>query len=97
MSAIRKSAQGQECQVRIPGVCNGNPETTVWCHVNDGTNGVGAKPNDMSGCYGCSDCHDAIDRRRRDVPQTDLCRYILDAVLRSQRILRDLGIIEVRP
>ncbi|MBN0566960.1 nuclease domain-containing protein, partial [Klebsiella pneumoniae] len=25
MADLRKAARGRECQVRIPGVCNGNP------------------------------------------------------------------------
>lgn len=29
MANLRKEALGRECQVRIYGVCNGNPETTV--------------------------------------------------------------------
>lgn len=29
---LTKAARGRECQVRIPGVCNGNPETTVLAH-----------------------------------------------------------------
>ncbi len=29
MANLRKEARGRECQVRIYGVCNGNPETTV--------------------------------------------------------------------
>ncbi|EOO3821306.1 nuclease domain-containing protein, partial [Escherichia coli] len=27
MADLRKAARGRECQVRIPGVCNGNSET----------------------------------------------------------------------
>ncbi len=33
MADLRKAARGRECQVRIPGVCNGNPETTVLAHI----------------------------------------------------------------
>ena len=29
MTAARREAKGQPCMVRIPGVCNGDPETTV--------------------------------------------------------------------
>ncbi|EJM1279149.1 DUF1364 family protein, partial [Escherichia coli] len=27
MANLRKEARGRECQVRIYGICNGNPET----------------------------------------------------------------------
>jgi Protein of unknown function (DUF1364). len=30
MANLRKEARGRECQVRIYGVCNGNPETQFW-------------------------------------------------------------------
>lgn len=33
MADLRKAARGRECQVRIPGVCNGNPETSVLAHI----------------------------------------------------------------
>lgn len=32
MANLRKEARGRECQIRIPGVCNGNPETVVLTH-----------------------------------------------------------------
>ncbi|MGU5398494.1 nuclease domain-containing protein, partial [Klebsiella pneumoniae] len=28
MANLRKEARGRECTVRIPGHCNGNPETS---------------------------------------------------------------------
>ena len=66
MSKIRKSARGQECQVRLPGICNGNPETTVLAHYRmAGMCGMGIKPPDFMGAYACSACHDEIDRRTR--------------------------------
>ena len=33
MSKLRKSAKGQLCLVRLPGVCNHNAETTVLAHL----------------------------------------------------------------
>lgn len=30
--AIRDSAQGEECHVRLLGICNGRTDTTVWSH-----------------------------------------------------------------
>ncbi|HBS0984508.1 DUF1364 family protein, partial [Klebsiella pneumoniae] len=32
MANLRKAARGRECTVRIPGYCNGNPETSVLAH-----------------------------------------------------------------
>lgn len=62
--SLRTLAQGQPCMVRIPGVCNGNPETTVLAHIRRGNvAGMGQKPPDICGVWACSACHDAIDSR----------------------------------
>lgn len=64
MSKITKAARGRDCQVRLEGVCNFNPETTVLAHYRmSGLNGMGMKPPDIIGAWACSACHDAIDRR----------------------------------
>lgn len=65
MSKITASAKGEECQVRIPGVCNFDPETTVWAHANGlaAGKGGGLKSPDALGTYACSACHDLIDGR----------------------------------
>jgi hypothetical protein len=50
--------------VRLEGVCNGNPETTVLAHVRlVGVSGMGMKSPDIIGAWACSSCHDAVDRR----------------------------------
>ena len=65
MSKITESARGQECQVRIPGVCSGDSSTVVWAHAIGlaSGRGIGLKANDLSGAYACQKCHDAYDRR----------------------------------
>lgn len=61
--ALTKLARGMPCMFRIPGVCNGDPRTTVWCHSNTGDDGHGMsqKSDDFSGAFGCSACHRYID------------------------------------
>lgn len=62
---LRKLAKGKDCQVRIVGVCNFDPTTTVLAHIRrGGTSGVGMKPPDLCGVWACSSCHDYIDGRR---------------------------------
>lgn len=61
---IRDSAKGEPCTLRIPGICNGNKETTVFAHVA-GNKGTATKNHDLFGVYACSDCHDWLDGRRR--------------------------------
>ena len=55
MSKLRESAKGQPCMVRIPGVCNGNPETTVLAHLNGG--GMGMKNPDFFASFSLSLIH----------------------------------------
>ena len=61
---LREAARGQQCQIRYPGICNFDPETTVLCHYRlAGTCGVGMKPPDILGAWGCSACHNLVDGR----------------------------------
>ena len=63
MTPIRRAARGEDCDFILPGICNGNTETTVWCHSNnivDGK-GTGIKARDERGCIGCSACHAFYD------------------------------------
>ena len=55
MTNLRKEARGRNCQVRLPGICNGNPEMTVLAHYRmAGLNGTGTKPDDVIGAWSCS-------------------------------------------
>ncbi|EFQ1887951.1 DUF1364 domain-containing protein, partial [Escherichia coli] len=55
MADLRKAARGRECQVRIPGVCNGNSETSVLAHIRlAGLCGTGTKPPDLIATIACS-------------------------------------------
>ena len=59
MSKITQSARGERCQIRFPGICNHDPETTVFAHYRlAGYCGTGIKPPDFMGAYACSRCHD---------------------------------------
>ena len=62
-SKLRESAHMESCTFRIPGVCNGNPETTVLCHAPHPDKGMGIKGPDSWAAYGCSDCHAEMDGR----------------------------------
>lgn len=57
-------ARGQNCMVRIPGVCNGNHETVVAAHANWNEYGKGGalKAHDCYTSWACSACHEAIDQ-----------------------------------
>lgn len=95
MSKIRKSARGQECQIRLPGICNGNPETTVLAHYRmAGACGMGIKPPDFMGAYACSACHDEIDRRTRHLDAETVRLAFAEGVMRTQQILAEKGLLE---
>jgi len=94
--AIRESARGEMCQVRIPGHCNGNPETTVFAHLNGG--GMGTKKSDLHGAYCCSGCHDALDGRVRSMwsaKERRLWHY--EGVERTQDILVEKSLLVLMP
>jgi hypothetical protein len=85
---LRKEARGRECQVRLPGICNGNSETVVLAHYRmAGICGMGMKPPDLFGAWACSACHDEIDRRTilTDADYANLAH--LQGVIRTQSIL----------
>ncbi|EPH7219888.1 DUF1364 domain-containing protein [Serratia ureilytica] len=93
MSKLTKEARGRECQVRIPGVCNFNPETTALAHYRlAGTSGTAIKPDDAQGAWACSNCHDAIDTRTKTEYERETLRlYHAEGVFRTQAILRKEG------
>ena len=97
---LRKEARGRECQIRIPGVCNGNSETVVLCHLNNkrlfGV-GTGQKVPDMFGAWGCSACHDVVDGRRKWtykdtwISEDEIRFTFYEGVFRTMNILLNEG------
>ncbi len=90
---ITDSARGEDCQVRIGGYCNFNPETTIFAHLNGG--GMGYKSSDIHGSYCCSCCHDVLDGRTI-ATWTDLQLkvWFFDGIIRTQLILLEKGLIK---
>lgn len=98
MSKIRESARGEECQVRIVGVCTADPATTIWSHARWGAAGKGKsiKALDLAGAYACTACDAAYDGQRQVI---GMKRGEIDADwcmghFRSLVILRDKGLIK---
>lgn len=89
MSKLRDAARGQPCQIRIPGICNGDSETTVLAHYRLNTGGA-LKPHDLQGAHACSACHDVVDGRvRTDLYTRQELRLMhCEGVLRTQEALR---------
>lgn len=94
MSEFRKSAKGQQCQVRLDGICNGDPETTVLAHIRRPFNaGVGTKPHDTEATFACDACHAEIDRRTRHLESDFVTLCAFDGMLRTQAIWRETGLL----
>jgi hypothetical protein len=97
MSAITLSAKDKPCSARIPGVCNHDNSTTVWCHINSMRWGAGRgyKSPNIIGLYACSACHDVIDGRVKTDHDKDFiktCAY--EGHLESLYLMVKEGIIE---
>ena len=91
---LRKSAKGQQCQVRLPGICNFDTETTVLAHLGGG--GMGIKKDDIHAAFACSDCHDEIDRRTYKLTNDYVELEHRRAVERTKKIWLEMGLISVK-
>lgn len=83
---LRKLARGQSCMIRVPTICNGNPDTVVLCHIRMiGLSGTGIKAPDALATFGCSDCHAVCDGQRRSAFTDDERRLmLLEGMARTQ-------------
>ena len=89
---FRRFARGRPCQVRIPGVCGGDPATSVMCHLNGA--GMGVKTHDIHAAIGCAQCHDALDGRvDAGYGPEELELMHLQAVIRTQAMMIEEGIL----
>ena len=97
MSKITESARGEDCQVRIIGICKGDPDYTIWSHARHGAagKGKGIKSLDIAGAYACTACDAAYDQLM-GVPHLTRSEVDLDwfmGHLRSLVILKEKGLI----
>lgn len=90
---ILAHARGKECQIRIPGVCNRNPETTVACHLPSESKGMGIKSDDIFITFGCSACHKALDEHLVGISAIDRMRYMFHGMQRTWKLLIEDGLI----
>lgn len=85
---LRKLARGRDCQVRLPYVCSGNPETVVLAHLRlIGVSGMGIKAHDALGAHCCAACHSYADTHHDD--ETTLAFY--RGIFRTQSLLLKEG------
>lgn len=98
MSAITKSANGEDCQVRIIGVCTFDPATTIWSHARHGSagKGKGIKALDLAGAYACTACDAAYDQLAgvKHMTRAEVDLDWFHGHMRSLVILADKGLIK---
>ncbi len=93
VNKIRASARDQDCQVRLYGICNFDPATTVLAHL--GGAGLSMKGYDIQGSYACSRCHDCIDQRTPcSYSQNELRLAHLEGMVRTQDLMIKQGLIK---
>lgn len=93
--AIRKASAGQDCTLRIPGICRHDPEYTVGAHLRIfNLAGMAQKPDDLFIVDACDRCHDALDGRagRHNLTPED----ILFAFIHTLRRRRAAGLITLK-
>lgn len=86
---IMAAANGQDCTLRLVGVCNFNPDTTVAAHVGI-RRGMACKAGDNMVVFACYDCHNAIESNR-----TMYSEDKLRALEETQEILIDKGLMVI--
>jgi hypothetical protein len=95
--AIRDSARGEECTVRIPG-CPGDPARTIWSHAPLGAAGKGRaiKALDVCGAYACTHCDAVVDGQAKAPAGMTREQVLLDwfmGHMRSLVILKQKGLV----
>jgi hypothetical protein len=95
MTDLRKLAEGKPCMIRIPGICNHDPATTVLAHIRmAGITGAGIKAPDLLGAWACSDCHDECDRRTGVINMLEARLYFYEGIIRTQNELIKMGVVK---
>lgn len=79
---LRDSARGQDCRLRIPGVCSHRTDTVVLCHAPSEFKGMGNKGHDYQAAFGCHLCHEALDQHR--IPHVEELQTWLRAMMQTQ-------------
>lgn len=93
-TAITRSAKGERCLVRIPGVCRDDRETTVFAHLNGA--GLGIKHCDALGAYACFWCHQVLDGQvPSEHPRAVLLLWHLQGIARTIPVLVRKGLVKL--
>lgn len=98
MSALRKSARGKPCTLRLSG-CSPGPENekVVLAHAPCPDLILAGKSPDWWAFYACHHCHDLADGRKATGPidQLKMRGEVYRAVYETQRIMHEEGLLKV--
>lgn len=102
ITPLRDHANGENCEVRIPGVCNRRQDTTVLAHLRmAGITGMSQKSFDWFGAHCCSACHDVVDGRvqldddHKELLPQSVREMFLDGIIRTQYKLLKNGTVKL--
>lgn len=90
---ITDLAKGQECQVRLEGICTDNRETTVPAHYSlSGVSGRGHKSPHSCVAWACYACHSVCDGRvSANLTREQIRLAHAEGVIRTLEILDSMG------
>lgn len=96
---IRRSAEGRDCTLRLPRVCNFDPSTTVLAHLPGHSRGTGLKVSDIHAVYACHACHLTIDTHswgRAGLSVADVLDAMLRALDETHLIMIEAGLLMIK-
>lgn len=87
---ITALARGETCQVRLPGICNFNKETTVPAHYRlIGISGAAMISTPLNVAWACFACHVYCDTHH----DTETKLALAEGVMRTSAILWNRGAV----
>lgn len=91
---LREKARGRDCQIRLIGICNFDPATSVLAHLNGA--GMGMKHDDVHASISCAKCHAAVDgASTKELSADDLELALHQGIRRTQSIWIEAGFLVV--
>lgn len=95
---LRKAAAGQECTLRIPGVCRRDPDYTVSAHIRlPGNSGMSLKPLDLFAVDACDQCHEIQEHKNKWADAALGWDDIVRAIVETQTRRYEEGLIRLGP
>ncbi|MCH8506470.1 MAG: DUF1364 domain-containing protein [Ectothiorhodospiraceae bacterium] len=94
---LRESARGQDCTIRLPGICSGDPATTILAHPPVGNGGMSSKGSDDDGAFCCDACHSVIDGRvKARIHPEEILECWIRGSQETRAIWRRMGLLSVK-